>query len=842
MAKMKKSPPRPTYAPAPHLIFDGDTANTARYEDVYYLETVGEIQGATERGMQCFHFASAGKVDLSVEVWSSDVIRIRYEVDPEDRNFSYARSPGVKPVPTEITRRETKRFREIATPTTSVRISKEDGTIRISDRATKTVLHEYAEPFSARTTLNKGLEQVRVQFKTDEKEGFFGLGDKSWDTDLQGREFENYNSDSFGYGRERSALYRTIPFFYGLREGHAYGMFLDNPYRSFFDFNSYGDDTVNVWADGGAYDYYFINGPGLTEVAARYLDLTGRPELPPLWGLGFHQCRWSYYPEKRVRELAKTFRDKAIPCDAIYLDIDYMDGYRCFTWNKDYFPDPKGMIGDLKKDGFHTVVMIDPGIRVDPEYKVYNNGTEQDVWCKRPSGVPMVGPVWPPECVWPDYTDPEVRDWWGPLYRELYVEQGVSGFWNDMNEPAVFKVNSLTFPEDIRHDYDGQGADHKKAHNIYGMQMTRASYDGLKQLQPAKRPFLLGRASFSGGQRFAALWTGDNIASWEHLSMANRQCIRLAISGYSYVGTDIGGFVDNPDAELLTRWLQLAVFHPLMRIHSMGNNTDGAAEAEADEVKKAEEENRQDQEPWVHGGAHTKRNRMAIEMRYQLLPYLYTAFRQHLEHGIPVLRNLFFYDQQDPKCREFGDQFLFGDDLLVCPVVKAKTKKMDVYLPKGKWYDFWSGEVMKTGKYSVKVSADRLPIYVRAGAVLPTVDPVQHTGELQQLKTLHLSLFAAPKGAGELFWDAGDGYGYQLDQYCRKQYRFTKKGRRIVLRQESEGQFRSSFQQTTIRLIGLSHPPSSVKVDGKKMGHAIRYNKRSISVVVPFDFGEVVIE
>jgi alpha-glucosidase len=633
-----------------------------------------------------------------------------------------------------------------------------------------------------------------------------------------------------------------MPFFYGLRQGKAYGIFLDNSYRSHFDFNSRKDGLATFWADGGDLDYYFFYGPGLTEVASQYHMLTGTPELPPLWAMGFHQCRWSYYPEKRVRELAADFREKQIPCDAIYLDIDYMDGYRCFTWNKDYFPDPKGMIKDLKADGFHTVVMIDPGIKVDEDYHVYTDGEEKDVFCRRGSGEQMVGPVWPPECVWPDYTNPDVRDWWGPLYKELYVDQGVSGFWNDMNEPAMFRVQNLTFPDDVRHDYDGQPTDHKKAHNIYGMQMTRASYDGLKDLQPAKRPFLLGRASFSGGQRYAALWTGDNVASWEHLQIANRQCLRMSISGYSFVGTDIGGFVDDPTPEMLTRWLQLAVFHPFMRIHSMGNNSDGAAEVEADAVKKAEETNRQDQEPWVHGKEHTKRNRKAIEMRYQLLPYLYTHFRQHVQTGVPVLRNLFFYDQEDPLCQQYGDQFFYGEDLMVCPVLEPGIKTMQVYLPKGNWYDFWSGEEHLGGKkLRVKVKADRIPIFVKAGTTLPSVDVVQNTAEMAKLKHIELSVFAADAGASTLYWDAGDGYGHNAGQFTERTYTVGRKGKKLSVSQSKVGDFNPSFEQAQLRFVGLSQPPSKITVDGKKITSRIYYAKRAVVITVPFDFKEVVV-
>ena len=842
-ARRTKAPVRRAYEPEPNVIDDADTANTARYDDVYYEQRTGAITGVTTRTSQSFDFLGQGAAGLRIEVWTDDLFRLRLSAGEPGPDFSYARDPDVRPRDTEVEFSEEADHYLLQTATTRLAVARADGAVTISDRASGTVFHQYATPFLARTTLMQGLNHLRIQLTAGRQEAFYGLGDKAWDTDLRGRHFENWCTDSFAYGRERDVLYRAIPFYYGLRDGHAYGLFLDNTYRTHFDFDSYGDGQTTIWADGGEFDYYVMNGPGLDDVARHYTRLTGRPELPPLWGLGFHQCRWSYYPEDRVRELADRFRTERIPCDAIYLDIDYMDGYRCFTWNRDYFPQPAQMIGDLREQGFRTVVMIDPGIRVDEDYGVYRAGAQEQIFCKRSTGEQMRGPVWPPVCVWPDYTDPRARDWWGPLYRELYCEQGVAGFWNDMNEPAMFKVNAMTFPDDVRHDFDGLGGDHKKSHNIYGMQMTRASYEGLRDLQPAQRPFLLGRATYSGGQRFAALWTGDNIASWEHLAIANRQCLRLAISGFSFVGTDIGGFVDDPDPELLTRWLQLAVFHPLMRIHSMGNNTDGAAEAEADEVKKAEQEDRQDQEPWVHGEPHTSRNRLAIELRYRLLPYLYTAFANHAETGDPVLRNLFFLDQRDPQCRKFGDQFVFGRDLIVCPVVKPGAKTLAAYLPAGDYYDFWTGKPQAAGKFSVRLKPDRLPIYVRAGAVLPTVEPVQHTDELLRSEELHLSIFLADgSGDGEFFWDAGDGYGYQLEQYLRRRYRTTFDGRRATIVQESQGQFRSSFRRANLRFVGFNHPPSRVTVDGQALTGGLQYEQRAVVVTVPFDFQTVTVE
>ncbi|MDZ7694905.1 MAG: glycoside hydrolase family 31 protein [Balneolaceae bacterium] len=422
-----------------------------------------------------------------------------------------------------------------------------------------------------------------------------------------------------------------------------------------------------------------------------------------MWGLGYHQCRWSYYPESQVREIAKNFRKHQIPCDAIYLDIDYMDNYKVFTWNKERFPNPKKMIADLQKEGFQTIVMIDPGIKIEEKYKVYESGKKQDVFCKRPDGDLMIGPVWPPRTVFPDYTNPRVRDWWAELYEDFMSGLKISGIWNDMNEPAVFDVLSKTFPNDIRHNYEGHPCSHRKAHNIYGMQMARASLQGIKKHNPDKRPFLLTRANFSGGQRYAALWTGDNIASWDHLRLANEQCVRLSISGYSFCGTDIGGFVDTPDAELYTRWLQLEVFHPLFRTHSMGYNVEGAAAVKQDEVEQRQAELERKREPWTFAEKITKISRKTIELRYKLLSYLYTAFRKYVTEGTPILQPVVFYDQSDEHTFSSNNDFMFGDQILVSPVLEKNQRTKHLYLPKGRWYHFWDDTLLE-GRQQHKVS------------------------------------------------------------------------------------------------------------------------------------------
>lgn len=807
---------RRSYDPDTGTVAAEITASTSRYPDVYFTHQTNKITGVETVEPGVFDIQATGRVRFRIEVWNDRCWRFRYNLEEFAPAHSYALAEGFSRIPTELKQKENTRFYTIESPTLSCRITKRDGTLRLTEKKGGRIVWEEKEPFRVRTTLLKGTDQLRIQVEAQPGEMYFGLGDKSWETNLRGREFQNWCTDAFGFHREMDPLYRSIPFFYGLRDDIAYGVFLHNTWRTWFDFDSYGDESVNIWSEGGEFDYFFCYGPELNEVAGQYHRMTGTPELPPLWALGFHQCRWSYYPESRVRELAAEFRERQIPCDAIYLDIDYMDGYRCFTWNEDYFPDPKGLIDDLREDGFQTVVMIDPGIRVDPDYFVYSEGVEKDVFCRRTTGEPMVGPVWPSECVWPDFTNPDVRDWWGPLYRELYLEQGVSGFWNDMNEPAMFKTNNMTFPDAVRHDFDGHPCDHRQAHNVYGQLMARASYEGFKTLQPAKRPFLLTRAGFSGGQRYAAVWTGDNVASWEHLRLANIQCQRLSISGYSFCGTDIGGFVDVPTGELLLRWLQLGAFHPLYRIHSMGNNVDGAAEAESEMVKKSEKLNRLDQEPWSFGEKWAVLNGEAIRFRYRLLPYLYAAFRKHLDTGIPLLRPLAFIDQEDARCRERKDEFICGDDLLISPVLKPGQKTKSVYLPQGKWYDFHTGKACDGGQtIRARLRLDRIPVYVRAGAIVPVFPrAAQHTGELPGT-TLLLKAYVAATGSGSFYWDAGEGYGYETGQFRELRFTQSSETNSWTLDIEHKGAFRPTLEELELELWGLNFTPTTVRIDGE---------------------------
>jgi alpha-glucosidase len=566
-------------------------------------------------------------------------------------------------------------------------------------------------------------------------------------------------------------------------------------------------------------NYYFIYGPQLIDVARQYTDLTGRPEMPPMWALGYHQCKWSYYPESKVRNICTTFREKQIPCDSIYLDIDYMDGFRCFTWNKAYFPDPHKMIRELAEDGFKTIVIIDPGIKIDPDYWVYNEAVENDYFCRRMDGALMKGKVWPGDCNFPDFTSPKVRTWWADLFKDL-IGAGVKGVWNDMNEPAVFEVE--TMPADVRHDYDGNSCSHRKAHNIYGMQMARATYDGIKKYMLPGRPFVITRSGYSGVQRYSSVWTGDNVASWEHLAIANRQCQRLNISGITFCGSDIGGFIQMPTGELYARWIQLGIFHMFCRTHSSGDHGE--------------------QEPWSFGEEVEAIAKKYIELRYQLLPYFYTAFWQHVQDGTPVLRPLSFLDQLNSETHFRQDEFGVGDSLLVCPILQSDVEGRWTYLPEGNWYSFWTDELFEGGsEVWSEAPLDCIPVYVRAGSVIPMYPVQQYVGE-KQFEELFLHVYLEKRATESVFYeDAGDGYGYQSGEHSIRKFVVSGEKQQWRLKQESSIGYKGHWNKYSLVVHGLIETPAGVECDGEYLEWSWTAERSILSLLVPQGFESIII-
>ena len=661
---------------------------------------------------------------------------------------------------------------------------------------------------------------VKMSKISHDGENYYGLGDKATHLNLKGKRLENWATDQYAFQKDKEPLYKVVPFYVGLHHNIAYGVFFDNTFRSFFDFSHERKGVSSFWADGGEMNYYFIYGPKMKDVVSAYTHLTGKPEMPPLWALGYHQCKWSYYPENKVKEIASKFRELQIPCDALYLDIDYMDGFRCFTWNKDYFPEPKRMVQELAQDGFKSVAIIDPGIKIDKDYWVYQEALAKDYFCKRADGPYMKGKVWPGECNFPDFTNPAVREWWTGLFKEIIAEIGVKGIWNDMNEPAVMEVPTKTFPLDVRHDYDGNPCSHRKAHNIYGTQMARATYEGVKKYAYPKRPFIITRSAYSGAQRYTSSWTGDNVATWEHLWIANIQMQRMSISGMGFTGSDIGGFAEQPTPELYARWIQLGVFHPFCRTHSSGDHGE--------------------QEPWSFGDEVVDITRKFVELRYQLLPYLYTMFWHYVNDGTPMLKPLVYYDQNDHQTHYRTDEFIFGYQILVCPILEPNTQGRRVYLPEGSWYNFWTNEWV-SGKKEVwvKTAYDEIPIFVKAGAIIPKYPIQQYVGEIENPSLALDIYFKLGKEKSYVYEDAQDGYDYNKGRYSYKTYTLNGKENELLITQHKEGNYETGYDFIKINLIALPFLITKIEIDNEIFNIDINSLNQEKSIRISKDFSEL---
>lgn len=776
-----------------------------------------------KKDVDTLYFSTDNNVVLQLTVFRDSVLRFRYTTTGTfDNDFSYAITKYASKGYNHLEIVENDEEYHIITSKLLCKIAKENLRIRIYDVKDNTLINEDEIGFHWEESYEYGGNIVKMSKTINDRESYFGLGDKPEHLNLKGKRFENWVTDSYAFGKQTDPIYKAIPFFTGLHHNKAYGIFFDNTFRTYFDFGQERRNVTSFWAQGGEMNYYFIYGPKMNDVVESYTDLTGKPhQLPPLWALGFHQCKWSYYPEANVKEITNKFRELQIPCDAIYLDIDYMDGFRCFTWNKDYFPDPKRMVKELLDDGFKTVAIIDPGIKIDHEYSVFKEALEKDYFCKRADGPYMKGKVWPGECYFPDFTKPEVRDWWSGLFKELVEDIGVQGgVWNDMNEPAVMEVPNKTFPDDVRHDYDGNRCSHRKAHNVYGMQMARATYHGMKKFNYPKRPFVITRAAYSGTQRYTSTWTGDNVATWEHLSIANIQAQRMAMSGFSFAGSDIGGFAEQPQGELYTRWIQLGVFHPFCRVHSSGDHGD--------------------QEPWAFDDDVTDIVRKFIELRYQLLPYLYTAFWKLIEHGTPLLQSLVLFDQEDQQTHYRTDEFVYGNQILVCPIQEPNAKGRRMYIPRGSWYNFWTDEYVEGGKEKwVDAEIDSMPMFIKEGAIIPKFPVQQYVGEIE-IEELALEVYyKLGKEVSELYDDAHDGYDYTKGRYSFRTFKLTGKANELIIQQHKEGKYEASYKTFKLNLHGLPFEIKEIQIDNEIISLEHLIVNGTVSMVIDKKFSEI---
>lgn len=652
-----------------------------------------------------------------------------------------------------------------------------------------------------------------------EGERIYGLGDKVGGFDRRGHGFELWNTDAYGWKVDADPLYKSIPFLLFANSGLFHGLFIDHPARAALDLGLTRADRASYSARAGdALDVYLFGNSGPKGVIEAYTRLTGRTPLPPLWALGHHQSRYGYMNEGDVRSVVRRMQQDKIPLDAVWLDIDYQDGNAPFTVSPQAFPGFAKLVADLRATGVRTVAITDLHVKSyqgkpSAGYAPYDSGAAGDHFIRAGNGF-FEGPVWPGASVFPEFTRERTRAWWGGLYQR-FVEQGVSGFWNDMNEPALF-VPSKTFPESVEHRLDdGTTASHLLLHNAYGSLNARATYEGVLRLRPNERPFILTRAAYAGIQKYAASWTGDNTADRAHLAVTIPQLLNLGVSGYPFNGADVGGFVGCPDPELFASWMELGALQPFFRNHSA-----------KDACRR---------EPWLFGAAIEARARKAVERRYRLLPYLYTLFEESSQSGAPIMRPLWLEYPFDRAAYENDRVYLLGRDLLVVPQLQAEGALFDVSLPPGEWYDVETSERLSGGAHQLpRRPADSVRLLARAGAVVPQQALVQSTRDESSLLELHVWPHSHDCGSS-LYVDDGSTFAYQGGAFRRIAYECEKTAGSFSLSASSSGSYLPRWSEVQVIFHGVSERPKAIKdvVTGQALPLAYDAARKAVSVRLP---------
>lgn len=722
---------------------------------------------------------------LQISVLSSNLIRVRLAPSGEFRpRRSWAATKDDRewlPVPFEL--QEAAKV-EIVTEALRLCIHRDPCRLECYDSSGRT--------FAQDTGLNMAWqgESIAGWKRIEAEEHFYGFGEPTGGLSQLGRQRTNWTSDALDYTVLTDEMYVAVPFLMALRPQLAYGIFFNTTFWSQFNL---GEEQPGVWrleTRGSELDYYIIYGPEPAQILQTYTELTGRMPLPPRWALGYHQCRWSYDSEAVVRQLAHEFRTRRLPCDVIHLDIDYMQGYRVFTWNKELFPNPGALIRDLERDGFKTVVINDPGVKYQPDsdYPVLHEGLESKYFAVKTDGQIFHGYAWADRSFFPDFLQPEARQWWGNL-QKAYTDVGVAGIWNDMNEPSIANRpfgdggDKIWFPLDTPQGPTDERTTHAETHNLYGQMMARACREGLDRLRSHSRSFVLTRSGAAGIQRWSAVWTGDNQSLWEYLEMSLPQLCNLGLSGIPFVGADIGGFAGNATGELFARWMQIGILYPMMRGHSMAGT--------------------EQHEPWIFGDRVENICRQFLELRYRLLPYLYTLFWHSANAGAPILRPLLYHFPNDPKTYTLYDQVFLGPYLMAAPIYRPGVEHRAVYLPEGTWYDWWSGESYVGPTHILaRAPLEQMPLYVPAGAIIPMGPAMQYTRE-RPLNELTLKVFPGT-GEGNLYEDDGESFEYREGHWATTAYRVYPTDQQWCVEvQERQGQWTPSQRQVSVELIGI---------------------------------------
>jgi alpha-glucosidase len=768
-------------------------------QDIAALQPIGPVT-AFERTDNSVTFRCTDNSQVRLTVLAPDLIRVRAAfgkpVPARDHSWAVAKDDWTTP---RWTVNETADAVTVATDEIEVVVRRSPLLVEFRDARTHQIINADERPmaYDAQGKLAgmmfdpKAGAFVAASKKLGFDEHFYGLGEKAARLDKRRSFFVNWNSDTPGYTEGKDPIYQTIPFYLGLQRGAAYGIFFDNSFRSYFDFGRSSQQRAWFGAEGGELNYYFFYGPAIKKILGRYADLTGHMPLPPLWALGNQQSRWSYYPDTMVEEVVRQYRERDLPLDVIHLDIDYMRGYRVFTFDQQRFPNPKALTDKLARQGIKLVTIVDPGVKHEPRtsgtdqrYFVFEQGLEKNYFQRRSNGDLFVPRVWPGESVFVDYTLPEARRWWGDLHR-VYTDNGIAGIWNDMNEPSDFVDQTGKNQLDVVSYDEGEKTTHAKNRNTFALLMARATYEGLERLRPDQRPYVITRAAYAGIQRYATMWTGDTNSTWEALALNVPMFTSLGLSGEPFVGSDVGGFIGRANGELLVRSYQVSFLAPFCRNHKV---IDGY-----------------DQEPWRFGKYYEDIIRKYLKLRYELLPFLYTTLEEAHRTGVPLFRPLLLNYQDDANTYNIDDQFMIGEDLLVAPIVKPDLTRRLVYLPAGVWYDYWTNQ-KHTGGTMINVEAplETVPLFVRAGAMIPTTVPRNYVGE-RPGDAVMFNVYPDEKGAasGSLYEDDGNSPAYKRGVFRRTRVSARREGAEFVVSVDStEGQHNPGGRQLNFTLKG----------------------------------------
>lgn len=650
-----------------------------------------------------------------------------------------------------------------------------------------------------------GAVQLSMALAADESG--YGMGERAHRLDLRGGQYAMWNTDQPNCDPGTDPLYYCVPFYLGVHAQGTYGMLWDNPARGTVHIDANGDGQLLFTAEQEDLRYFLVSGAASMDVLRNYSNITGKIELPPLWYLGYHQSRFSYYPQETLLDLAQTFRQRNIPCDALYLDIHYMDTFKVGTWDEERFPDFAGMVNRLHQSGFRVVPIIDPGVRVEASYEMYESGIERDVFVKAADGEPLRVVVWAGTSHLPDFTRADTHHWWQEQLAPL-LNTGVDGIWNDMNEPAVFvSTGATTLPDTARY---ADGRNHVSANNVYGMGMAQATRDALLHHRRGKRPVNITRAGTAGTQRYASAWTGDVSSAWEHLRLMIPMVLNMNLSGAPLTGADVGGFRGDTNAELLTRWMQAGALMPFYRNHTA-----------IDTVA---------QEPWAFGEPYERIMRAAIELRYRLMPYLYAQVAKAAHMGVPIVQPMFMMGERDAALRDVDDQFMLGQALLVAPVLDEGATERDVVLPDGEWYDFYTHMPLMGGQtLTVEAPLDRLPLFVRGGCVLPMWEVQQHlSGGFPA--DMRLRVFPGNLET-TLYEDEGESLDYLNGMFRWLSYTTEWVNNRFWIRREVAGEYEQPYKKLTVEIVAFDQEPIRVRVD-QQAAPVWYYENRTVELSV----------